>query len=226
MRTQERPGRHAAPTVPAGPRWWRSWTPASARAIALVLLASLALLAWWWWQGRPRPVDVVGSTESAVSASSAATDQSSAESTGVPANSATVTVHVVGRVRRPGIVTLPEGARVADAIDAAGGLRDPRVASSLNLARRVVDGERIEARRGVANAESAGSAADPAMGLVDINSADAVQLQTLPGIGPVLAGRIIAWREENGPFPSVEILGEVSGIGPAVLEGIVDLVTV
>lgn len=146
----------------------------------------------------------------------------------------TVTVHVAGRVRRPGVVTLPAGSRVADAIAATGGLRDDAGSVVVNLAALLIDGERLEVRRGLRfppPATSGGVAVDGSGpvapgGLVNVNTAAAAQLESLPGIGPVLAGRIIAWRETNGSFTTVEILGEVAGIGPVLLENLRPLVTV
>ncbi|MGP7961277.1 helix-hairpin-helix domain-containing protein [Sanguibacter sp. A247] len=141
-------------------------------------------------------------------------------------------VHVVGRVRRPGVVTLGPGARVADAVDAAGGLRKDADVSSVNLARLVTDGEQIVVprtgdeltRRPDAQAEP--GAPQPAGGAshVDINSADAAALDALPGIGPVLAQRIVDHREQHGPFPDVAALSDVSGIGPALEKRLADLV--
>ena len=141
-----------------------------------------------------------------------------------------LTVHVIGRVRQPGIVEVPEGARVADAIAAAGGLRDRRAAVSVNLARPIVDGEQIVVRRPSANnpvgTDGSDAAAGAAGSVIDLNRADAATLESLPGIGPVLAERIITWRDANGPFPNVDVLGEVSGIGPALMERLRPLVRV
>ncbi|WP_307868732.1 ComEA family DNA-binding protein [Cellulosimicrobium cellulans] len=141
-----------------------------------------------------------------------------------------VVVHVVGQVAAPGLVTVAADARVADALEAAGGATAEADLAALNLARTVTDGEQILVPRpgeavpaaGTAPA-GAGSATDAT---VDLNAADAATLDALPGIGPVLAERIVAWREENGPFTAVEELGEVSGIGPAVLADVRDLVRV
>ena len=216
-------GRHAAPL--AGPALWRGWTPGAARAVAIVLLAAVALVAWWWWQGRPRPVDVVDAA-TAVEASQSQAPESSAQSDSD--RSALVTVHVIGRVKRPGIVRVPEGSRVADAIAAAGGVRDRQAAMGVNLARVVVDGEQIDVRRPSARASGPSGAASSGEGgsLIDLNRADAAALESLPGIGPVLAERIVTWRDTNGPFPNVDVLGEVSGIGPALMERLRPLITV
>lgn len=226
-------GRHAVPL--AGPTLWRRWTPGAARAVAIVLLAAVALVAWWWWQARPRPVDVIESSgPSAPQGESAGGDSSESTAPGSSASdgSVLITVHVIGRVRTPGIVELPEGARVADAIAAAGGLRDQRLRGDLNLARIVVDGEQIDVRRRSSNTDASPGTVPQAQGgthgsgLIDLNRADAATLESLPGIGPVLAERIVAWRATNGRFPNVDVLGEVSGIGPTLMERLRPLVTV
>ncbi len=123
---------------------------------------------------------------------------------------------------------------MADAIAAAGGVRDRRAAMGVNLARVVVDGEQIDVRRPSANTSgtsntsgsSGGTSSGGAGSLIDLNRADAAALESLPGIGPVLAERIVTWRDTNGPFPNVDVLGEVSGIGPALMERLRPLITV
>lgn len=144
---------------------------------------------------------------------------------------ALVVVHVVGEVRRPGVYELPEGARVLDAVRAAGGLTRRADAAAINLARPVVDGEQIAVpRRGAPPpaAPAAPGAAGPVQpgAKINLNLAGAAELDTLPGIGPVLAGRIVAYRDEHGPFASVRDLLNVSGIGPKTFESIEPLVTV
>lgn len=143
---------------------------------------------------------------------------------------AQVVVHVVGQVARPGIVELPAGARVTDALTAAGGPSSSADLGSLNLARLLVDGEQVVVLA-VGEAPPVappGPVADaPAGGApLDLNAADVTALDGLPGIGPVLAGRIVAWREEHGPFRSVEQLADVEGIGPALLERLASTVRV
>lgn len=138
---------------------------------------------------------------------------------GVP--SAVVFVHVVGEVVTPGIVELPAGARVTDALDKAGGLTAAADSASINLARIVTDGEQIVVARRGATSASAGMVG----GKVSINRADVDALDSLPGIGPAIAGRIVDYREAHGPFTSIEAIDSVPGIGAALLEGIRDLVT-
>ena len=153
-----------------------------------------------------------------------------APAAGVPGAGTEVTVHTVGQVRTPGLRRLPPGARVADAISAAGGATEEADLAAVNLARLLVDGEQVyvPARGELSRAQPAGSGpsgANPG-GTVNLNTADVAALDTLPGIGPVLAGRIVAWRQQHGRFSAVDELGEVTGIGPTLLSKIRDRVAV
>lgn len=151
-------------------------------------------------------------------------------------------VHVAGAVNAPGIVGLPPGSRVADAVEAAGGASPDADTDRINLARPVVDGEQVRVPRvgeelptdagqaagatpttaapgpGAASASSAGTAGEG--GKININTATAAELEELPGIGPALAERIVAHRQANGPFASVDDLVQVPGIGTAKLEAL------
>ncbi|GGP80109.1 ComEA family DNA-binding protein [Streptosporangium pseudovulgare] len=123
-----------------------------------------------------------------------------------------VVVHVTGKVRRPGVITLPAGSRVTDAVRAAGGVRRGAGTGHLNLARRLVDGEQIDVGApGPATAPPVG--VDPAEAVIDLNTATPQQLEQLPGVGEVLARRIVEYRDGHGGFRAVEQLREVSGIG-------------
>ncbi|MDR3068069.1 MAG: ComEA family DNA-binding protein [Cellulomonas sp.] len=133
--------------------------------------------------------------------------------------SGVVVVHVVGAVTVPGVVTLPDGSRVADAIEAAGGAADADLAG-VNLARPLVDGEQLYVPRPGEVVPGAPAEADD--GLIDLNRATQAELEELPGVGPVLAGRITDAR----PFASVDDLDRVSGIGPATMTKLRDLVKV
>jgi competence protein ComEA len=139
-----------------------------------------------------------------------------------------VTVDVAGKVRRPGVTTLPAGARVVDALRKAGGARGRVDLSGLNLARVLVDGEQILVGRPAPGglAASASTAAPDATGtLVNLNTATAEQLDTLPGVGPVTAQKILEWRGAHGAFSSVDELLEVDGIGEKTLADLAPHVT-
>lgn len=139
-------------------------------------------------------------------------------------------VHIVGAVVSPGIYWVHQGARVMDVTSAAGGLAVDAQPCAVNLAREVVDGEQIviphldEATCSAQGETGVGFSSGTAV-LVNINNGNLEQLDTLPGIGPALAGRIITWRTDNGPFQSVEQLSEVPGIGDSLLSKLADLVS-
>jgi competence protein ComEA len=210
-------GRHRAP----GPAVRVAPGRPGVRALLVAGLAGALILVGWTWVGQPRaePVDgePVGGTSQPAPASL---------SVGTAAETApTVTVSVVGQVARPGLVVLPGGSRVADAVAAAGGLAPGVDPAAVNLAAVVTDGQQIAV--GVPAAGSAPGAAAPAAGgRVSLNSATVADLDALPGIGPVLAQRIVDHRAQNGPFTAVEELEDVSGIGPATFDELVDLVAV
>lgn len=196
-----------------------TWSPRALRALAVLLGALLLVVAYWWWQGRTRPI--VTLPDPSITPSASASPKAMGE----------VTVHVRGRVMRPGVITLPAGSRVVDAIEAVGGVRAGSSTGDLNLARVLVDGEQVavgvrRAADGASTSTAQPGADTGAPGLVDINVATATELESLPGIGPVLAGRIVQWRVDNGPFTDVEILGEVSGIGDALMAQLRPLVRV
>ncbi len=181
----------------SGPWGRRSW-----RAFVLLLVGVTLVAGWLWWQGQPR--DVTSLPGSSMSGSAA------------PTAGGEVVVHVAGAVRHPGLVRLPSGARVADAIDKAGGVKSPRFLDSVNLARVLVDGEQIVL--------GPNQAASGATGKLSLGSASAPELEQLPGVGPVLAQRIVTWRTEHGPFRAVDDLNQVSGVGDSLMEQIRPLV--
>lgn len=138
-----------------------------------------------------------------------------------------IVVSVVGRVVRPGLVTLPEGARVADALREAGGPVPDADVGALNLARRLADGEQIYVGVPTPPGAEPGPAASGTPGgtdKVDLNAATLATLDTLPGVGPVTAQRIVDWRTEHGRFDRVEQLREIDGIGPSRFAKLKDLV--
>lgn len=189
--------------------------------------------------GSPLP----GAAPEGAQASQAGSGTTGAGARGAGATAAgRVTVHVVGEVESPGVVTLTSGARVDDALEEAGGATDEAELSGVNLARPLVDGEQVvvpgpgeTAAPGPGVAAPGGAA--PGAGtpgapgttpdaLVNLNTADLATLETLPGVGPVLAQRIIDWRTEHGGFTSVEELGEVSGVGDKTYATLAPEVTV
>lgn len=212
-------------------------------ALAAMALCAIAVTwaAWRWW---PQGADggARGGLSVAAEPSIATTAEAAVEPSAAPVPAGSM-VHVAGAVRHPGVYELGPGARVVDAVEAAGGaLADARLAS-VNLARPVTDGEQIlvpdeddvptpAATTSGAGAIAAGGGGAGALGTavpgaqVDLNSADQALLDTLPGVGPSTAAKIIADREANGPFTSAEDLRRVSGIGEKKFEALKDLVCV
>jgi competence protein ComEA len=137
----------------------------------------------------------------------------------------TISVHVSGWVVHPGVVEIPVGSIVADAVTAAGGARSGAGLDAINLAAPVLAGDQVVVP-GPGDAAVTAPAPGASDGPISLNRADATQLQNLPGVGPVLAERIIAYREVNGPFQTVEDLLDVPGIGEAKLAAMRDLVSV
>lgn len=200
-----------APRIRVGP-----WNRPAVRALVVLVTVCLAVTVWWWWSGRPHevmPAPIVLATGQRLSSA----DSVASPPADAAAPPREVVVHVTGQVARPGLVTLPAGSRVADALAAAGGVTRRRASDTVNLARILVDGEQIAV--GGTAAVAVGGVAPTSTGppILDLNTADSAALEGLPGVGPVLAGRIVAWRAANGPFRSVDELGEVSGIGDATL---------
>ena len=195
-------------------------TLSRAELIALVAVVGVTVAGagFWYVRSLPAPVQVrSGPSEVLVPGPTA-----SASPTTV------ILVDVAGWVRRPGVYEFADGARVIDAIDAAGGARPGAVLSSLNLAAPLVDGTQVLVTKESQSAPTTetGTGTSGATGLVNVNSATNAELETLPGIGEVIAQAIVDHRTENGPFTSVEQLVDVSGIGDATLENIRELVTV
>jgi competence protein ComEA len=184
--------------------------------VVLVLLLGGAGL--WYARSLPKPVAIEAST-----APAAAQPVASTSPTPVP-----LIVDVAGAVHRPGVYEFVEGDRIVDAIERAGGPLPKADLSLLNLAAPLTDGTQILVPKEGVTAPGApiGSGTGSTGGLININSATAVELEALSGIGEVLAATIVEYRTENGPFASVDDLLDVSGIGPATLEEIRDQVTV
>ena len=222
------PGRHASRRLRVG---GLQLGPVHLAVVAVVAALAVGLAAWWAVRDQARAVPVApAASDSAGSATPLAPVVPSDGAGGASAatgHGEELVVDVAGKVRRPGIAVLPAGARVVDALKAAGGARRGVDLTALNLARPVVDGEQILV--GVAPAAGvAGTLDSPVPGgeaLVNLNTADQAALDTLPGVGPVTADAILAWRDSNGGFTSVDELLEVDGIGEATLADLAPLVT-
>lgn len=232
---------------PPEPLDWRSPTlrqrlrraagvPAAAAAVLFVAIVLAAITTVWL---RPHAIESEEGQDSEPALLSEQSDLASGTASDNPPSAGaaellqagSIFVHVVGEVHEPGVYELEAGSRMSAAIDAAGGSTEAAVLSGINLARLLADGEQIV----VPDAERA-AAATPSMpganpGLpraspVNLNTADAVELERLPRVGPALAARIIDWRSVNGRFASVEQLLNVSGIGQKTFEQLRELVTV
>ncbi|MFC4942225.1 helix-hairpin-helix domain-containing protein [Pseudonocardia sp. GCM10023141] len=249
------PGTEPLPLVPGfglgsepEPRGWRRWVPRvlrgarldpgrpGATALAVVAAGAAVVAAVGVWSDRPRVEPVTGLPAVAVSTAPA---PPSAGATGAATGAeppSQLVVSVSGKVVTPGLVQVPDGARVADVLTAAGGVLPGTDLLGLNPARRVADGEQIvvgvppppeapaEPSSG-AGSTAAGAGAAPG-GKVNLNAAGASQLDALPGVGPVTAQRIVEWRTHNGRFARVEQLREIEGIGERKFAQLRDLVTI
>lgn len=199
-------------------------TPAEAVAVAVIATASVVLVGLLWWSGRALPPVPTGMTPSEMASDGVAAGVSAVD----------VIVHVAGAVKAPGVYTLPGGSRVGDAVQAAGGAKPKAVLDGLNLARVVNDGEQILVpdRRAAQAGPTAGTAPAPTGGaagtgtdnMVSLNQATAADLETLPGIGPVLAAKIVEHRDAIGGFTEVGQLRDVSGIGEKTFQSLAPLV--
>ena len=223
------------------------WRTARGAAVLLAVVAVL-LGGWFWWRAagsapRVEPLSETSTTAAAVETAPAAPVER-------------VVVHVTGAVIRPGVLTLAAGSRLHEAIAASGGATPTADLDRLNLAAAVEDGQKIvvpergspEAQdpQGGASGEGGGSATSSESGTggtgggsgsgtgapgsgtakVNLNTADAEELATLPRVGPVLAQRIVDWRKQHGRFTRVEELDAVDGVGPKLLEALLPLVRV
>lgn len=215
------------PSVPGPDRrdMWAAWgrtawefTRSHLVAVGIVLLTGCLWAGYSVLQARSTPVqNPAPATPTVVSSPT-------------PSPPPRILVHVLGAVKRPGVVELPEGARVRDAIAAAGGLTAEADPGELNLAAVVADGAQLiigdtEEPRGEVRGESGGAEGGGGGGQkLSLNSATQAEFETLPGVGPVTAARIVAWREKHGRFSRIEELQEVDGIGPKTYAQLADLV--
>jgi len=240
----------ATESVDVGPalRWRLSF-----RLGVLLGILAVAAGAWFWWQaasGRPEilPLSGVspGTTAPAAGEGTPGEDSGGGSRAGPEsdpqesARAGTVVVHVAGSVLRSGVVELPAGSRVHEAIAAAGGAAPGADLNRLNLALVVEDGQKIhvpqhgeelpagseDSRAPAAGDPGEGNAGAPAGSKINLNTAGVEELDGLPKVGPVLAQRIVDWRKEHGPFKAVEDLDAIDGVGPKMLEALLPLVTI
>ncbi|WP_449289811.1 ComEA family DNA-binding protein [Nocardia jiangsuensis] len=234
-------------------RWYERLLPArfaaarvgvtrrAAAALALIGLVAVVISGYAVWRDRPvisqaAPVPAV--RMAAAAPSSQGPEPARNEVAPTHESQGELVVSVVGLVRRGGLLRLAPGARIADALDAAGGALPGADLQGLNLAQKVSDGDQIlvgaadpTAPPRASGTASTGSAAGApgsgptARGKVNLNTATEAELDALPGVGPVTARAIVAWRAGNGRFSDLEQLGDVEGIGPARLAKLRDLVT-
>jgi competence protein ComEA len=239
------PSRHASPERPA----WRDrfrWDPGrrGLAALGLAVVAVAAGTTWWVATGSPHAMPVHRTAPKPLPASmtssiaGAPPDSTTATGTSAiaPTPPASVVVDVAGKVRHPGVYTLSAGARVYEALRAAGGVRPGASTLALNMAAPVLDGEQIVVGIAsvppvvgappVTSAPAPGSSPSTSGALIDLNTATLDQLEALPGVGPVLGQNILDWRNANGRFTSVDQLRDVSGIGDVRLAQLRPLVTI
>lgn len=189
-------------------------------AIVLALVVLSAAVGLGVMRGQAAPVETV-------TASGVAEQDAAAEAGSAGAASGELYVHVLGAVEQPGLYVLALDARIVDALAAAGGTTAEADLAAVNLARIVSDGDQIVVPVvGAAASPDGDGATVPGDDRIDLNTADGPALEALPRIGPALAERIIAWRDENGRFQSVDDLLAVPGIGEKLLEGLRDGVRV
>jgi len=178
--------------------------------LGVALVVGLVFAVTTFWTTRPQEVPITPSVTASV-----------ITATPTPTSVPMIKIHVLGAVVAPGVVTLPQGSRVEDAITAAGGLLTDADPAQLNMAAVLSDGSQIvigttDNPLGDVNDGTGGSSGSGGS-LVNLNTATQAQLETLPGVGPVTAGKILAWRTQHGRFSSVSELLEVDGIGEKTL---------
>ncbi|MDR3685680.1 MAG: ComEA family DNA-binding protein [Coriobacteriia bacterium] len=225
---------------------WSSAPPAIVAAGLALAIVAVGVALWRWWPAAGSSGELAARVTGAVAggAPSRAGTRTSVPAAVVAApgdavaSEATMYVDVVGAVRHPGVYLLEGGARVESAVQAAGGALGDADTDAINLAAKVADGDQVvvpthdQVDKGSLPAPVGGAAAGGVVGAagaaakVDLNTADATQLDALPGVGPSTAAKIVADRQTNGPFKTVDDLGRVPGIGPKKLDSLKDLVVV
>ncbi|MFJ4286618.1 helix-hairpin-helix domain-containing protein [Paenarthrobacter nicotinovorans] len=224
-------------------RWRTSW-----RVAALLAVVGASLVVWHFWQladgqATSEPLSEAGASTGPTSPGTTTRAEVTDSPDSLPAapegGAGVVVVHVAGAVGKPGVVSLPQGSRVFQAISAAGGAAPNAELAALNLAEVLTDGTKLyvptmgeappptaSSQAGTGNASGTVGPAAVAGAKININTASLEELGTLPRVGPVTAQRIVDWRKEHGAFTSVDELDAVDGIGPKLMESLKDLVTV
>ncbi|WOP17763.1 helix-hairpin-helix domain-containing protein [Raineyella sp. LH-20] len=224
------------------------WRRETVLVVSVILLLGILLAGFTLLRSRPIavPADAAATAGAAglglPMAGTPTAAASTAGTSGTPSARASIAAHVIGEVQRPGLVALPQGARVDDAITAAGGLTSRADPGDLNLAQPLQDGQQVVVGsagrpggevRGPATASGTGTSGGGTGGdgqgvaaRINLNTASAVELEELPGVGPATAKKIITWREQNGGFRTVEQLQDVQGIGPKTYADIAPRVVV
>lgn len=190
------------------------------KTAALPMVIGLAVLFFWFYGAEDEP-EINNKPEPATVESSEISDETG--------ESGEIFVDIDGAVKKPGVYKVSAGTRLFQVIELAGGLTDDASTQSLNRAEQVYDGQKITIFSSVSSPESEGSQEAEAGikgGKVNINSADSVTLQTIPGIGPSKAARIIEYRDSQGRFKKIEDIKNVTGIGDMTFENIKDYITV
>jgi competence protein ComEA len=235
------PGRHASRrrpavwvSVPESLRGRIALGPGQVAVVAVLVAVGLVLTCWWLVRSGGREVGAPASVTTPRGALATPVDPGGGASPasgafrGSAAPAGKVVVDVAGKVRHPGIAVLRQGARVIDALRAAGGARPGVDLGGLNLARVLTDGEQVVVGEAVVPGPVAGAPSEgsPVAGLVNINTADETALESLPEVGPVTARAIITWRSQHGAFTAVDQLLDVEGIGDATLAKLTPYVTI
>lgn len=209
------------PGVQLNPTWWGLTLGSLLRVVGIAVVVVLCAVGAWWLIPQPTAVQVPDNQLRIDDHSSSPSNPQGSPAEGAEQE---VHVHVTGEVEEPGLVALAEQSRVADAIEAAGGATQKANLAGVNLAAFIIDGEQIHVPDMDEAVNLSNTEDGEGQGLISINSASVDQLQQLPGIGPVMAERIVEYRDQQGGFSAIEDLQAVPGVGPTIMAEIEDKV--